>query len=202
MLRLQRLATSYALTVVAMMGLGIAWPSYSLATSVYTFTYTGSNVGIDGTEQSLTGSFSIPIADFGGQPASLPNTDITALSFTGNSYHTFFNPISATETWATPDIYTLFSASVVFTYIGAIPQVEEGTANLAQNSGGYDVFIGCCNTGFSYPGTFGPTTAEMNHNQWVTTSSDLGTTPLPAALPLFLAGLGGLGLLGWRRKRS
>jgi hypothetical protein len=28
------------------------------------------------------------------------------------------------------------------------------------------------------------------------------TTPLPAALPLFAAGLGGLGLLGWRRKRK
>jgi hypothetical protein len=27
------------------------------------------------------------------------------------------------------------------------------------------------------------------------------TTPLPAALPLFATGLGGLGLLGWRRKR-
>lgn len=29
-----------------------------------------------------------------------------------------------------------------------------------------------------------------------------GTTPLPAALPLFATGLGGLGLLGWRRKRK
>jgi hypothetical protein len=27
-------------------------------------------------------------------------------------------------------------------------------------------------------------------------------TPLPAALPLFAAGFGGLGLLGWRRKRK
>ena len=26
--------------------------------------------------------------------------------------------------------------------------------------------------------------------------------PLPAALPLFATGLGGLGLLGWRRKRK
>jgi hypothetical protein len=26
-------------------------------------------------------------------------------------------------------------------------------------------------------------------------------TPLPAALPLFASGLGGLGLFGWRRKR-
>jgi hypothetical protein len=29
-----------------------------------------------------------------------------------------------------------------------------------------------------------------------------GTTPLPAALPLFAIGLGALGLLGWRRKRK
>ena len=28
------------------------------------------------------------------------------------------------------------------------------------------------------------------------------TTPVPAALPLFATGLGGLGLLGWRRKRK
>ena len=38
--------------------------------------------------------------------------------------------------------------------------------------------------------------------------NDFGTngtwseTPLPAALPLFATGIGGLGLLGWRRKRK
>jgi hypothetical protein len=39
----------------------------------------------------------------------------------------------------------------------------------------------------------------------VTSDSDSGTltaTPLPAALPLFATGLGGLGLFGWRRKRN
>jgi probable HAF family extracellular repeat protein len=30
----------------------------------------------------------------------------------------------------------------------------------------------------------------------------ISQTPLPAALPLFATGLGGLGLLGWRRKRK
>jgi len=30
----------------------------------------------------------------------------------------------------------------------------------------------------------------------------LTATPLPAALPLFATGLGGLGLLGWRGKRK
>jgi hypothetical protein len=31
---------------------------------------------------------------------------------------------------------------------------------------------------------------------------DPNPVPLPAALPLFATGLGGLGLLGWRRKRK
>jgi hypothetical protein len=30
----------------------------------------------------------------------------------------------------------------------------------------------------------------------------ISTTPLPAALPLFITGLGALGLLGWRKKRK
>jgi hypothetical protein len=47
---------------------------------------------------------------------------------------------------------------------------------------------------------------------WVETTDGSGSissvgdgpapTPLPAALPLFATGLGGLGLLGWRRKRK
>jgi len=31
---------------------------------------------------------------------------------------------------------------------------------------------------------------------------EVGTTPLPAALPLFASGLGALGLLGWRKRRK
>ena len=33
-------------------------------------------------------------------------------------------------------------------------------------------------------------------------SGPVTVTPLPAALPLFATGLGGLGLLGWRKKRK
>jgi hypothetical protein len=36
----------------------------------------------------------------------------------------------------------------------------------------------------------------------VSVTQDEVATPLPAALPLFATGLGGLGLLGWRRKRK
>ncbi len=35
-----------------------------------------------------------------------------------------------------------------------------------------------------------------------TTAIDIEPTPLPATLPLFAAGLGAMGLLGWRRKRK
>jgi hypothetical protein len=35
-----------------------------------------------------------------------------------------------------------------------------------------------------------------------TATPETGATPLPAALPLFATGIGGLGLLGWRRKRK
>jgi len=36
----------------------------------------------------------------------------------------------------------------------------------------------------------------------VTVVPEVTQTPLPAALPLFATGLGGLGLLGWRRKQK
>jgi hypothetical protein len=35
----------------------------------------------------------------------------------------------------------------------------------------------------------------------VVNTPSTSATPLPAALPLFATGLGGLGLFGWRRKR-
>lgn len=50
-----------------------------------------------------------------------------------------------------------------------------------------------------------------NSNGWeaadnmASSPQDLGfyaATPLPAALPLFASGLGGLGFFGWRRKRK
>jgi hypothetical protein len=44
--------------------------------------------------------------------------------------------------------------------------------------------------------------AGVNCNDDQGTSSVWSETPLPAALPLFATGIGGLGLLGWRRKRK
>jgi len=44
---------------------------------------------------------------------------------------------------------------------------------------------------------------DFNPDLTVQFGSDVDpTTPLPATIPLFATGLGGLGLLGWRRKRK
>ena len=51
-----------------------------------------------------------------------------------------------------------------------------------------------------------PLSAVYNSDPTVLTNGVTGdavpATPLPAALPLFVTGLGGLGLFGWRRKRK
>jgi hypothetical protein len=41
-----------------------------------------------------------------------------------------------------------------------------------------------------------------NPYEMIVTADQVGTTPLPATLPLFASGLGAIGLLGWRRKRK
>jgi hypothetical protein len=50
---------------------------------------------------------------------------------------------------------------------------------------------------------FSPNTIDVISQAGTTfTPVAVGTTPLPAALPLFATGLGAMGLFGWRRKRK
>jgi hypothetical protein len=65
------------------------------------------------------------------------------------------------------------------------------------NSGDYNLFCDVGPACFIYYATISdPQTLSA------TFVVNAATTPLPAALPLFATGLGGLGLLGWRRKRK
>ncbi|HUL86553.1 MAG TPA: VPLPA-CTERM sorting domain-containing protein [Pseudolabrys sp.] len=54
--------------------------------------------------------------------------------------------------------------------------------------------------------TFDPNTADVltsvNSNSNIFWGLAPVVTPLPAALPLFVTGLGALGLIGWRRKKK
>jgi hypothetical protein len=72
----------------------------------------------------------------------------------------------------------------------------------------FGVHFGCGNSGpcelvwlFSGDTTF--TVNSLSGFSNISAFNDpLATTPLPAALPLFAAGLSAMGLLGWRRKRK
>lgn len=48
----------------------------------------------------------------------------------------------------------------------------------------------------------GQQSAQGHSGVWTCEDCGMPSTPLPAALPLFATGLGGLGLFGWRRKRK
>ncbi len=122
-----------------------------------------------------------------------------------------------TETFTLPVPYTPSSyVSGFYFYTGIIP------VSGSYSSDGFD-FI---NTGFrdgsiedyfghleiytamlysspeSSPTFLLGTYTGLNSVTGYTDTVKITATPLPAALPLFAGGLGGLGLLGWRRKRK
>jgi hypothetical protein len=66
-----------------------------------------------------------------------------------------------------------------------------------SGSGPYAALLG---TECAFP--TGPATCNPSDGYSFTGTLTADPTPLPAALPLFATGIGGLGLLGWRRKRK
>jgi hypothetical protein len=71
----------------------------------------------------------------------------------------------------------------------------------------FGVHFGCGNSGpcervWLFSGDTSFTVNSLNEFSNISAFSDPAATPAPAALPLFAAGLGGLSLLGWRRKRK
>jgi hypothetical protein len=68
--------------------------------------------------------------------------------------------------------------------------------NVGYTTGTLDLFVTLTNVSADPFGGF-----EIS-NSPITLDIPVGTTPIPAALPLFATGLGALGLFGWRRKRK
>jgi len=118
-------------------------------------------------------------------------------SFDGNSG----NSIGTTESGYVT--YNGGADTVTFNWFGGI---LVGDADLDLISGNiwlltlndYDsslgnsvTFFAGCGVGASGCGT---------DNDYLVAAADVAVVPIPAALPLFLSALGGLGLIGWRRK--
>jgi hypothetical protein len=99
--RITRLSTSALVLAGSMV---CALPTIARA-DIYTFTFYEN----PGQNDTLTGSFSIPVSDFASNPSSVPSSDITALNMTLDG-HTF----------GTADIQP---GSINFQYAASIPQV-------------------------------------------------------------------------------
>lgn len=68
-------------------------------------------------------------------------------------------------------------------------------AAFSRGEGIYGMLIG--------NGTFATHNGEaVAYSMTFNVSSTVAATPIPAALPLFAAALGGLGFFGWRRKKA
>jgi hypothetical protein len=84
-----------------------------------------------------------------------------------------------------------------------------GSVDVLNSSGGLVAFLAIGVDGSPYDprGLLFPNSTTLWVNDadagiFSAVSSDFTPTPVPAALPLFATAIGGLGLLGWRRKRK
>jgi hypothetical protein len=145
-------------------------------------------------------------------------------------FRVFFNVTTAGPTTISGDLAANGSVAVFLDGVGKYLGNQSLTvlnpfsfsANAVSGSNYLDFIFNGCLTYPACTGTFDPVVGLLVDPQYVPAppgitldnvleadaianggvSPNGGTTPLPAALPLFATGLGALGLLGWRRKRK
>jgi hypothetical protein len=188
--------------------LSVAFCSNSFATTYYTFTFTGEPPPDFGWDAN--GSFSIPVSDFTsatpgnyfglpvGDGVELPNTDITAASFT------ITTPGGGTVVLGLPYINAL--GTNVFLVSVSPPQLEYGQTNYLINSPqGCNPETGspACDVGiqaaFFGVAIFGPAGSTDLGGVWTTSVTG---TPLPSTWTMLLLGLVGLGFIAYRRQQE
>jgi hypothetical protein len=213
------LAVTAALSLFATLGIGLTAPA-----NAATFSWTYSGTGINGFTGTDTGSGTLTT---GSSAPTCPPTP--SCSYVNSPYTTTpgFFITSFTGTW---DGFTIsglvdagkfdlnnnvlyLSPNLVFLNASANGQ-PSGVAFFVSNYTGENVptptnvavalFFGTSMPSGEYGAVTGNTGFGCCSSETggAFTVSEIGATPLPAALPLFATGLGGLGLLGWRRKRK
>lgn len=127
----------------------------------------------------------------------LPGFTLVSASIQWATNATDFNPVFASP----PPKWTVLTSDglqtlvdVTLTSNGATSTITFNVPNINRGPGIYSVVLG--NGTFALSQTNGPINYTMTYN----VRQDLAAVPLPAALPLFLAGLGALGVA--RRKKK
>jgi hypothetical protein len=116
---------------------------------------------------------------------------LTGGALTANATELFFN-FSATD-----DSLLKFSSTLV---TGNSLQYCDATAACINQNGASD--FSTIEWVFVAPGLGSTNGSSPQVGDIEIAAATVGTTPLPAALPLFATGLGAMGLFGWRRKRK
>jgi hypothetical protein len=194
MLRLQHLLTSCTLAFCVSVGLSLLCPSHSSATTLdYIFTFT-QNPGNAPT--FVSGSFSVPVADFAGNPSFLPNTDITGMSLVEGSTQFTLSDVLTGPTF-------LGSDGLNYSYSGNVPTPYYYTAGwLVSTPQGCDPNSSTCSAGIQI-GNTGLLDVIVNGGLtqvggiWTTTE-----TPLPSTWTMLIAGFAGLGFFAYRGSKK
>jgi hypothetical protein len=116
---------------------------------------------------------------------------LTGGALTANATELFFN-FSATD-----DSLLKFSSTLV---TGNSLQYCDATTACINQNGASD--FSTIEWVFVAPGLGSTNGSSPQVGDIEIAAATVGTTPLPAALPLFATGLGAMGLFGWRRKRK
>jgi hypothetical protein len=119
-----------------------------------------------------------------------------AISQGGNFYVDSFSQTNITTGWLNSGTQMIIASDLV--QLNATGLVPGSHPNFSTS--GSAITFGFVTENFSGGSTYSITAGYDNFE--VGNLPTTGATPLPAALPLFATGIGGLGLLGWRRKRK
>jgi hypothetical protein len=185
--------------------------------STTTYSYTGPNYnGIEGsgilgfppytTSMNVTGSFTVaaPLINLSDQ--DITSSILSFSFFDGINTITSNNATSYAFTVST-DAFGNLTAWDIGANIGSLASpldVEQGISThfvTLHSPAGDEGFVAICAFSPCTPGS--DIVADVGSAVFNNPSQIPGIwteTPLPAALPLFATGIGGLGLLGWRRK--
>jgi len=131
-----------------------------------------------------------------------PNQTLVGASIVFGTNVDDFNPMFILGGPQAPTIWTLEESSPTPTIFlqsfsgGSAPQSLTAPA-FTRGAGIYSMIIG--------NGVFGSNNGPINYTMTFNVTQTVtppAATPIPGALPLFASGLGGVGFLGWRRKRA
>ncbi len=162
------------------------------------------SITTDGTTGTALGSSNITAWGLTVDSSLLPN----GVTLTGaNSILTLTgSDLTATSSALSFNFAGTDSGVLKFASSGGVGELQAlPNGNVVYEAGGYscDGYGGpldFCAVDFAAP--FEALGADAEETGTVVIGTAVSTTPLPAALPLFGAGLGVIGLLGWRRKRK